>query len=176
MKIALPGGRRGVVPRGSAEARVCLRLPHMARGRAGPRRACQDHKIGRRAARPNRENPYDHAARLAGNGSAKNCIQQNKYLCANTPQPSRLPPAVDAPSRQKELNLFPATIKCPRCKVGACYPLHRKRLDWSISLLGLRPVRCLTCARKFYRRYSLTDAAALGRSLATAGDEQRRAA
>jgi hypothetical protein len=80
------------------------------------------------------------------------------------------------PIAQKEFNLFPATIKCPSCKIGACYPLHRKGLDWSISLLGLRPVRCLTCTRKFYRRYSLTETAALRRSFADAGEEQKRAA
>ena len=44
---------------------------------------------------------------------------------------------------------------CPRCKCGACYPLHRKGVDWGISLLGFRPARCLTCMRKFYTRYSL---------------------
>ena len=36
--------------------------------------------------------------------------------------------------------------------------MHRRGLDWPFSLLGLRPVRCLTCTRKFYRRYSLSEA------------------
>ena len=46
---------------------------------------------------------------------------------------------------------------CPRCKCGACYPLHRKGVDWPIFFfgLGLRPARCLTCMRKFYARYTL---------------------
>jgi len=51
--------------------------------------------------------------------------------------------------------LFPSSLLCPRCQCGACYPLHRKGVDWALSLLGFRPARCLTCMRKFYTRYSL---------------------
>ena len=47
---------------------------------------------------------------------------------------------------------------CPRCKCNACYPLHRKGLDWAIYLLGLRPARCLTCMKKFYTRYTIVSA------------------
>ena len=53
--------------------------------------------------------------------------------------------------------MFPASTVCPRCKCGACYPLHRKGVDWVISLFGLRPARCLTCTRKFYTRYTLNN-------------------
>jgi hypothetical protein len=33
--------------------------------------------------------------------------------------------------------------------------LHRKGFDWLIYLLGLRPVRCLTCNKRFYARFSI---------------------
>ena len=51
--------------------------------------------------------------------------------------------------------MSPAIKLCPRCKCNACYPLHRRGLDWALSLLGLRPARCLTCMKKFYTRYTL---------------------
>jgi len=35
--------------------------------------------------------------------------------------------------------------------------LHRKGPDWLFSLIGVRPARCLTCGRKFYARYKLSD-------------------
>ena len=51
--------------------------------------------------------------------------------------------------------MLPSSFLCPRCKCGACYVLHRKGLDWLMHLLGLRPVRCLTCNKRFYARYSI---------------------
>jgi hypothetical protein len=55
----------------------------------------------------------------------------------------------------KDLNLYSINKLCPSCRCGACYPLHRKGIDWALSLWGLRPARCLTCMRKFYARYTL---------------------
>jgi len=51
--------------------------------------------------------------------------------------------------------MLPSDYPCPRCKCKACYALHRKGLDWVISLIGLRPARCLTCNKRFYARYSI---------------------
>lgn len=51
--------------------------------------------------------------------------------------------------------MLPSSFRCPRCKCGACYALHRKGFDWVMYLLGLRPVRCLTCGKRFYARYSV---------------------
>src|SRR6185437_3161287 len=61
------------------------------------------------------------------------------------------------PSRReaKDLNLYSIDKLCPSCRCGACYPLHRKGIDWALSFWGLRPARCLTCMRKFYARYTL---------------------
>lgn len=53
--------------------------------------------------------------------------------------------------------MLPSDYACPRCKCHACYALHRKGFDWVISLLGLRPARCLTCTRRFYARYTLSE-------------------
>ena len=53
--------------------------------------------------------------------------------------------------------MLPSDYACPRCKCRACYALHRKGIDWVASLVGLRPARCLTCARRFYARYVLSD-------------------
>lgn len=53
--------------------------------------------------------------------------------------------------------MFSASIRCPRCKCAACYPLHRKGIDWVISWTGLRPARCMTCFRRFYARYQVKD-------------------
>jgi hypothetical protein len=70
----------------------------------------------------------------------------------------------------RALILFPSDILCPRCKCSACYPLHRKGVDWPIFFLGygLRPARCLTCARKFYVRYTIEPARPPSRTI---GDE-----
>jgi hypothetical protein len=53
--------------------------------------------------------------------------------------------------------MLPPDYACPRCKCKACYALHRRGFDWVMSLLGLRPARCLTCSKKFYARYKLSD-------------------
>ncbi len=53
--------------------------------------------------------------------------------------------------------MLPSDYACPSCKCKACYALHRKGFDWMMSLLGLRPARCLTCARRFYARYRLSE-------------------
>ena len=53
------------------------------------------------------------------------------------------------------MNLLASSFLCPRCKCGACYALHRKGFDWLMYLLELRPVRCLTCNKRFYARYSI---------------------
>jgi hypothetical protein len=53
--------------------------------------------------------------------------------------------------------MLPTDYACPRCKCRACYALHRKGIDWLASLVGMRPARCLTCTRRFYARYTLTE-------------------
>jgi hypothetical protein len=53
--------------------------------------------------------------------------------------------------------MLPSDYACPRCECRACYALHRKGLDWILSLFGLRPARCLTCGRRFHTRYEVTD-------------------
>jgi hypothetical protein len=53
--------------------------------------------------------------------------------------------------------MLPSDYACPRCKCRACYALHRKGIDWVVSLMGLRPARCLTCARRFYARYTMAE-------------------
>lgn len=51
--------------------------------------------------------------------------------------------------------MLPATFSCPRCKCHALYLAHRKDLlDWLMSAVGLRPVRCMTCEKRFYVRHS----------------------
>jgi hypothetical protein len=55
------------------------------------------------------------------------------------------------------MNMLPSDYACPRCKCRACYALHRKGMDWVVSLVGLRPARCLTCTRRFYARYKMTE-------------------
>jgi hypothetical protein len=54
--------------------------------------------------------------------------------------------------------MLPSTFSCPRCKCGACHRLHRKGFDWLVSFLGLRPMGCLTCGKRFYARYSVVKA------------------
>jgi len=53
--------------------------------------------------------------------------------------------------------MLPSDYACPRCDCRACYALHRKGIDWVVSLVGLRPARCLTCTRRFYARYTMTE-------------------
>jgi len=53
--------------------------------------------------------------------------------------------------------MLPNDFACPKCKCRACYALHRKGFDWVMSLMGLRPARCLTCNRRFYARYRLSE-------------------
>ena len=53
--------------------------------------------------------------------------------------------------------MLPSDFPCPRCKCGACYALHRQGFDWCMSLFGLRPARCLTCNKRFYTRYNVSD-------------------
>jgi hypothetical protein len=53
--------------------------------------------------------------------------------------------------------MLPSDYACPRCKCKACYALHRRGFDWVMSFVGLRPARCLTCNKKFYARYKLSD-------------------
>jgi hypothetical protein len=36
--------------------------------------------------------------------------------------------------------------------------LHRKGLDWLMSMMGLRPMGCLTCGKRFYTRYTVVKA------------------
>jgi transcription elongation factor Elf1 len=62
----------------------------------------------------------------------------------STPQP-----------RQTKRTMLPATFCCPRCKCHALYRIHRTGLDWLMSAIGLRPVRCMTCDKRFHVRYSL---------------------
>ena len=51
--------------------------------------------------------------------------------------------------------MLPSDYSCPRCKCQACYALHRKGFDWVMSMIGLRPARCLTCGKRFYARYAM---------------------
>ena len=54
--------------------------------------------------------------------------------------------------------MLPSDYACPSCKCRACYALHRKGpLDWILSVLGLRPAKCLTCGRRFHTRYKLSE-------------------
>jgi hypothetical protein len=53
--------------------------------------------------------------------------------------------------------MLPSNYACPSCKCAACYAMHRKGVDWVMSLLGLRPARCLTCDRKFYASYKISN-------------------
>lgn len=53
--------------------------------------------------------------------------------------------------------MLPSDYECPRCNCHACYALHRRGLDWLMTLFGLRPARCLTCSRRFYARYKLSE-------------------
>jgi hypothetical protein len=53
--------------------------------------------------------------------------------------------------------MLPSDYPCPSCKCQACYALHRKGLDWVMSIFGRRPARCLTCSRKFFARYKMSD-------------------
>jgi hypothetical protein len=53
--------------------------------------------------------------------------------------------------------MLPSDYACPRCECRACYALHRKGIDWVVSLVGLRPAKCLTCARRFYARYTMSE-------------------
>ena len=57
--------------------------------------------------------------------------------------------------------MLPESFQCPRCRCRACYALHRKGIDWVYNFLGLRPARCLTCMRKFYTRYELSQIQAI---------------
>jgi hypothetical protein len=43
---------------------------------------------------------------------------------------------------------------CPRCHGNALYRTHRRGFDWLLSAFGLRPVRCYTCDKRFYMRWS----------------------
>lgn len=53
--------------------------------------------------------------------------------------------------------MLPSSYACPNCKCRACSALHRKGFDWLVFLLGLRPARCLTCNKKFYTRYTVSE-------------------
>ena len=50
--------------------------------------------------------------------------------------------------------MLPGSHNCPRCHGNALYRTHRRGLDWLISAIGLRPVRCYTCNKRFYVRWS----------------------
>jgi hypothetical protein len=55
-------------------------------------------------------------------------------------------------------DLLPSSYSCPRCHCHALCRLRRKGpLGYALSLLGLRPVRCLTCGRKSYIRLAAKD-------------------
>ena len=53
------------------------------------------------------------------------------------------------------MDLLASSFLCPHCKCGACYALHRMGFNWLMYLFELRPVRCLTCNKRFYARYSI---------------------
>jgi len=53
--------------------------------------------------------------------------------------------------------LLPETYTCSRCKCHALCRMRRKGLARVLSLFGLRPVLCLTCGKKSYRRLAEMD-------------------
>ncbi len=49
---------------------------------------------------------------------------------------------------------MPSGLSCPRCKCGAVHRSRRRgALDWLMSLMNLRPMRCFTCEKRFYTGY-----------------------
>jgi hypothetical protein len=39
---------------------------------------------------------------------------------------------------------------CPRCRLKTLCPSSRKPGDRILSLIGLKPLRCISCHRRFY--------------------------
>jgi hypothetical protein len=48
--------------------------------------------------------------------------------------------------------MSPTSISCPRCTSKDLRLSHRSGFDWFMSKIGLRPVRCLACGKRFYMR------------------------
>lgn len=53
--------------------------------------------------------------------------------------------------------MLPSSYRCRSCKCSALCRIKRKKFDYLFSLIGLRPVRCLTCGRKSYKRIAEKD-------------------
>lgn len=54
--------------------------------------------------------------------------------------------------------MFTSHFTCPRCQCHELARSHRKGVDWLMSLIGLRPARCVICFKRFYLRHSLVKA------------------
>lgn len=65
-----------------------------------------------------------------------------------------------ATPRQEDTNMLTGSYNCPRCNGNAIYRTHRRGFDWLMSAIGLRPVRCYTCSKRFYVRWSNVSGAA----------------
>ncbi len=39
---------------------------------------------------------------------------------------------------------------CPHCHTDSLHRSHRRGRDWLFHLIGLRPMRCTCCTRRFY--------------------------
>lgn len=41
---------------------------------------------------------------------------------------------------------------CPRCQSNDCFRSHRRKWEYTLSLLGIMPWRCVACRKRFYAR------------------------
>ena len=39
---------------------------------------------------------------------------------------------------------------CPKCRINSLCPSSRRPGDRILSLIGLKPMRCISCHRRFY--------------------------
>jgi hypothetical protein len=53
--------------------------------------------------------------------------------------------------------MLPPSYSCRWCTCHALCRLRRRGIDRLFSIIGLRPVRCLTCGRKSYMRLNEKD-------------------
>ncbi len=51
--------------------------------------------------------------------------------------------------------MFLSSFSCPRCKSRDVHRSHRRGMDWLLSGMGFRPIKCLSCDHRFYVRYSV---------------------
>lgn len=48
--------------------------------------------------------------------------------------------------------MLPSSYSCPRCKCHALYRARPRWFDLPMTVLGLEPIRCWTCNRRFHLR------------------------